>query len=405
MQSTHATSEIALIGPTADVWSNDMMARGPFHQTPKYLHLLWENISQLGVGCDYVHPNIIETADLDQGSLKYGSINAEVLIVTEVKTMRPETAEAIQRFTENGGKVIFVGDLPSRSPGLQNITAEEKRINSAIEKSLKANAVQIDPPSDLTKLFEWTQQALDTINFRPKMKVLKPREGLYTLRKQTGDEDVIFIANTYQGESSRTRVRFDLGEKGLWRWDPETGQRSPYDLPYNDSGFEVDLRPVESILLVTGANQAAKNPRIVSSDDVSSVTIDSPWTVTFEPAQEDESFSVEMPTLIDFTESKKDRIVRFSGIATYMTRFRIQELQLTLLDLGWDNAFISEVSINGISVGTNWYGSKLFDLSEHLKQGENQLTVKYTTTLNNKMNEPVSAGLIGPIRLIKKANH
>lgn len=402
MQNTAPTAEIAIIGPTPDIWSTDLMNRGMFHRTPRYIHLLWESISQLGGDCDYLHADVIENADTSQGRLRHGASDFEALFVTEMKTMRPETAEAIQRFAENGGKVAFIGALPFRSPGLLEVDSQQQRIAKAIAAALKAGAVELDPPTDEKKLRPWVTAAFESLDVDLVMKITEPRDGLFTLRKKSGDEDVIFITNTYQKESSRGRVQFDLGERGLWRWNAETGERTPYDLPYNAEGFQIDLRPVESVLLVTGKKEIPEKPRKVSSDDIASMTINTPWIVTFNPAQEDETFRVNMQTLSDFSTSDRDKVVRFSGTAEYRTEFSVEDESYTLLDLGWDNAMISEVFINGKSAGTNWYGSKLLDLSGHLKNGTNGLLIKYTTTLNNKMNEePQATGLIGPVRLLK----
>lgn len=402
MQNTRSTAEIGLIGPTPDIWSDVSLLRPPFHSTPPYLHRLWEAISQLGGDTDYLHANAIETADMSDGRLRLGMSELKILIVTEMKTMRPETAEALQQFVTNGGKVVFVGELPSRSPGLLEIASQQERLAKAIAKTIAAGAVRIDPPANDKDLRPWVQKAMSSLGADFTMKVEEPRDGLFTLRKKTGPEDVIFISNTYQNESSRSRVAFELGDRGLWRWNPETGERSPYDLPYDSTGFAIDLRPVESVLLVTGEKKAPTKARSLSSDDAPAITLDSPWEVTFQPVQEDESFTIEMPKLIDLTKSDNERVVRFSGAATYATQFTLEDGDHTSLDLGWDNAMVSEVSLNGQLIGTNWYGSKLFDLTDHLKEGSNELSIKYTTTLNNKMNEtPDSAGLIGPVRLLK----
>jgi hypothetical protein len=401
MQNTTPTPEVAIIGPTPDVWSVSSFAREPFHESPAYLHRIWEALAQLGGDCDYLHADVIENADFADGLLRYGPMSYQALIVTEMKTMRPETAEAIQRFAESGGKVVFVGDLPSRSPGLRNAPQNDKHVRTAATAAVASGALRVAPPANEAGLRPWAADAIKQLGIQLNLSVDQPRDGLYQIRKTIGDQDVLFFTNTYQLESSRTHVSIDLGDRGLWRWDPETGQRTPYELPYGSDGFELDLRPIESLLLITGEKQAPESSRQVSRDDVPSIVIDSPWTITFHCVNEAETFEMKMPQLSDFSASDIPRVKRFSGTAIYETAFNVTDLLHTHLHLGRDQGFISEVQINGKDAGVNWYGSKLFDISPFLKMGENRLTIRYTTTLTNMMKPPKPSGILGPVRLLR----
>jgi hypothetical protein len=140
----------------------------------------------------------------------------------------------------------------------------------------------------------------------------------------------------------------------------------------------------------------------VSGDKVKASAIDTPWTVEFKPARSDVTFTKRMTKLTDFTKSKSTRIKNFSGTATYKTTFNVKDTSYARLDLGWDNDFISEVQLNGVKLGVNWYGTKLFDTGKALKKGPNKLTIRYTTTLWNHMKKKQlqPTGLIGPVRLV-----
>lgn len=46
---------------------------------------------------------------------------------------------------------------------------------------------------------------------------------------------------------------------------------------------------------------------------------------------------------------------------------------------------ISEVSLNGRTLGVRWYGDHTYEVKGALKQGLNQLSIKLTTTLGNYM--------------------
>ena len=403
MQNTRPVSDIAIIGPASDIWSRHGLERRPFHLIPEYFHRLWEPIASVGSTCDYLHEAVVQDAVVRDGLLEYGPMAYKVLMVVDMQSMHPETAQAIQRLAEAGGKVVFVNRTPSRSPGLMNAAAKDDRVARAAAAALSAGAQLMEAPAQGQSLNSWVLDALAKVDFELDLKVESPREGLYQVRHRSGEEDVVFFTNTYQRESSRTRVSFDLGERGLWRWDPETGERTPYALPYDADGFELDLRPLESVLLVTGEKVAPDHPRPVSRDDVPAYTVGTPWTVIFNPAQSDESFTLSFDNLTDFVEHADERLANFSGTVFYTTRFDLDDTRFHRLDLGWDNDFISEVHVNGEKAGVNWYGSRLFDVGSLIREGENTLVIKYTTTLNNKMKRSRPSGLIGPVRLLADA--
>ena len=237
------------------------------------------------------------------------------------------------------------------------------------------------------------------------MVIESPRDGLYSLRHKALKNDLMFFTNTYRRESVTSRVDCWLGDRGLWRWDPETGEREPYDHPYDARGFTIDLRPLESVLLVTGEKQPPSEPRPVGGGGSAVMTISGPWSVAFQPARKGDVFTVEMKSLSEFTRSKDRRLRTFSGTATYSTQFTLKNNDgFRWFDLGWDNDFISEIEINGQPVGVNWYGSRLFDVEKALRKGENNLVIRYTTTLFNSMpgKKPRPSGLLGPVRLLER---
>jgi len=405
-QETKAVSEIALLGPAPDIWSRTGLRREEFHLTPDYFHKLWEPIAQLGAGCDYLHEDVIQKADMRDGKLSYGSMTYQMLIVVEMESMQPETAEAIQRFAEKGGKVIYVNNTPSRSPGLVNAEANDKRVAAAAADTVKAGAIVVSRPgegADPAALRSWTANVIELAKLSLDMKVRTQKDGLYAIRRQAPGQELFFFANSYRRESSRTRVDYKIGKAGLWRWNPETGERAPYDLPYDENGFELDLRPLESILLVTGDKKGPETAKKIPDDKAETFIVNTPWTVEFSPARSETRFTIKMEKLSDFTESNDSRVRKFSGTATYKTTFKVDDKSYASLDLGWDNDFISEVTLNGAKLGVNWYGSRLFDVGKVIKKGSNELAVQYTTTLWNYMRDsnPQPAGLLGPVRLLK----
>ena len=60
---------------------------------------------------------VLRGARVEGGRLRYGSRSYDTLLVMDVVSLEPETAEAIARFGEAGGRVVFVGARPIARPG------------------------------------------------------------------------------------------------------------------------------------------------------------------------------------------------------------------------------------------------------------------------------------------------
>ena len=106
----------------------------------------------------------------------------------------------------------------------------------------------------------------------------------------------------------------------------------------------------------------------------------------------------------------------FGGTVVYRTEFDLPKASRRFLDLG-EVRGVAEVTLNGQSVGTHWWGRTPMDIAGALKPGRNVLEVKVATSLNNycrslKDNpaamqwtrkgrqKPDPTGLIGPVRLL-----
>ena len=402
-QETRPVAGVAVLGRTADHWSATGLVRDPIHMKPVYLHRLWEPLSQLGIGSDYLHEGVIQGARMENGQLNIGPMAYKMLIVADAISLEPATAAAIQRFAESGGRVVFVGDTAHRAPGLANAAENDLKVVSAIKASMSAGARLVEAPAqgvDARGLREWTDATLEGASFPRPLSIRSPHDALYSLHHRAPDADVIFLTNTHRKERITTRVEFPLGKAGLWHWNPETGERTPYGLSQDATGFEIELHPLESVLLVTGDKPTVLT-KVAPVEELNPFTITTPWTVTFHPAQSSETFELTMPSLMDFTTSKDPKVRNFAGTAIYRTTFDPGQTGFTSLGIGRDNDFISEVGLNGKMLGVIWYGSRPLELHNVLRKGENQLTIRYTTTLWNAMGkeELQPSGLLGPVTL------
>ena len=67
----------------------------------------------------------------------------------------------------------------------------------------------------------------------------------------------------------------------------------------------------------------------------------------------------------------------------YRTAVSINDTKVNVyLDLG-KQYDVTELEVNGQPAGVKWYGNHLYDITKHVKQGDNYISIKLTTVLGN----------------------
>ena len=133
------------------------------------------------------------------------------------------------------------------------------------------------------------------------------------------------------------------------------------------------------------------------------------WDIRFDKV-DGTSFELKDSPLFDL--SKDSRTVDFAGVVTYSAEVPVTPGKTRLIDLG-EVYGVSEVYINGVKVGLDWYGGRVSGVPAKLLDGGKALiTVKVTTTLGNYMkslkDNPMAqrwtsyqsvqpAGMLGPV--------
>ena len=254
----------------------------------------------------------------------------------------------------------------------------------------------------------------EEFGLRSKVSVAPVNETVYTLKHQSGEREIYFISNQDDLESHEVRLTYASTDKTAWRWDPETGERSIY--PTRDRGvLDIRLEALESILIVLDDNDDGPAADLAYPDEGSGVGIGSEWRLEFEPFRE-EPFELATTRLFEFGGHEDHRIASFAGSVVYQTTFELSEADWRFLDLGRER-HVSEVTLNGRDIGVKWWGRHLYRLPEGiLRDGENELEIRYTTTLANytssltgnevaqrwtNLQQPVPMGLTNDVRLLR----
>jgi len=425
LQATTAQTEVAILGPSADVWAVHGLDRVPFIANPWYLHELWQAIHQSGCSADYISDQIVQDAQFTDGKLRFGPTAYKVLIVTESESMEPETAEALADFAEAGGRIIFTGRTPSRAPSLDDAPRQDRRVQAAMHRTLAADQRRVavippppesvggEPDIDRDNLLAWTTNVLRRFNVEPAVVFDRPDRRLFQIHLRDGEREVFFLVNQDDERTLSFVGRFNTGNKTPWLWDTQTGTRHVFPHGTRKNELAIHLAPFDSMLLVFEPNMPGQSIPALPDSPREFVVLKGPWQVKLEPIIDEQSLRT-IDRLIDFGTSNEPTLNTFAGTAIYKTQFKAPK-GAAVLDLG-EVADISEVTLNGKPLGVKWFGRHVYQIDKAVIPNKNVLEVKVTSVLynychslkgnrtasgwtNRNSRKPAPVGLLGPVRI------
>lgn len=419
-QNSKHQAKIAILPPTADLWSDHGLSKFRYVDYVWYLYPLWHALNSNGYTTDYVTEKVIQKAKFKDAKLCFGPQAYDVLIIPDSKSIELKTAQKIRSFARQGGMVMFLGSIPHRSPGFKDLLKNSVSVQMTVRQILRAaekNVVAVRAPKQNTNLIQWTHAIMQAFKIEPTVEISKPNEKLLFVNYTADNRDIFFFTSSNRTDPLSFTAKFDTADKTPWLWNPETGQRSVYPYADKKNELDIDLGPLESLLLVFEPNMPAPPSKPKPAIDFGSfVKIDGPWQAEFTHCVTGEKFSRTFDKLINFADANNDtQLFTFAGTAAYRTEFDLTDTTRTILDLGrvYD---ISEVTLNGKALGLKWYGRHTYDTADAIKAGKNILEIKVTTTLDNYVRSlkdnpnamryahwhpPRPAGLQGPVKLLK----
>ena len=439
LQQGVAVNPVGVYVPLADVYAN--FGIGSLNmdvEIERQLGTQWLlELRRSGYDFDLINDDALARfASVEAGVLRAGTGAYRVVIVPDVQFMPPESLEALLKFAQNGGCVMFAGwHSAVTAPGLKDNTTRSARVKSILT-TLRGTAPGVDRfepcgkgkvlvsdhastvlaalPAALPPAFE-ILQAGDSSD----SSMQRARENVGFLHRRMDDTDLYFISNI-SSFLQDLRVRFPVGHKQPQRWNPESGELddtlvfSHSELASSNSPVtEVQLRlaPYESCFVVF--SPGGNGPIITHSDWRGRLRIEKVGgrvRVTGLIPQAGEYFLVDgggkthrfnvkdvphpIPLKGPWRLTLSDKTVPalaqlqswnelpegkyYSGWGVYETDFEVTNLGEQIewaLDLGTVHE-TAEVVLNGINLGAAWKGSRIVPCDKALKMGTNHLKVE-----------------------------
>ena len=443
-------ADIAILNPENDMWSTIGMQNEPFPNTTRapYKTFIWEAINKCGGGVDYVSENIINQSNVKEGNLCFNQRKYSTLMLIDVESLHPETAEQLLRFVESGGKILCIDTIPYQSLGL----SDDYRKNDSLVKATMDKVMQhagqfvfVEPPKE--GFIPWYDSLMKAEQLPHYLDIESPDPFVMQNRYTTDDgSEMILLSNSHRYQAHQTKITFSKSLTHKLQaqiWDLQTGER--FALPLDENGsYTFDLGPVESVLVVF-ENTKLSAHRFHSHNPLQGMTwaeklnlptwqplhqrikempftdLSDSWDVTLCHSLLHDTISTHFDTLFDLKDSMAYQ--HFCGTVIYRKTIDVggdvARNVSTILDLGLVEG-VSEVFVNGQSTGVQYFGMRIYDIGDYLQGGANNLEVRVTTTMGNylktfsreenpttwiyvnhpKRDQPLQPmGLLGPVKL------
>jgi hypothetical protein len=256
-------SQIAILLPIADVWSDCGLYRSRCPDYIWYLSGLRQALNHNGYTADYITEQALSQSTYDDGKLHFGSQTWDAVVVPDVCSIEFPAAKTLRFFAKAGGKIAFIGGYPNTSPGFKDLLQRTIPIQITMEhiqNEFKDRAlVFLSPKKDKDNLASWAAEITAKLGILPAVKISPASDSVLFAYYTADNRDIFFFTNTNRTEQVSFNAQFNTADKTPTVWDPKTGNRSVFPYGENKDTLNINLKPLESILLVFEPDSKGKH--------------------------------------------------------------------------------------------------------------------------------------------------
>ncbi|MDY3069407.1 MAG: glycosyl hydrolase [Parabacteroides sp.] len=347
-----------------------------------------------GYQFDYINAEVIER-DLyvEDGllTLPHGT-QYKMLVLPELKTMRPELLKKIKELVENGAVVL--GPAPVRSPSGENYGTADKQVKTLADslwQGIDGNKVRFAKRGKGLLIYGMDmKEALAVIDCIPDCKLPDETPVLYNHRR-TEYGDIYFVTN--QSDSViELSPEFRVGKMQPELWNSINGKiRRLPAFEFTGSGVKVPLKlePFESVFIVFREKAHTPVEKMVDANFPTPKTLlslNNDWMVVFSDSLRGPKGKLEFKTLKDISECKEELIRYYSGKIVYTKNILLDEIPDGEIYLNLNKVGVmAKVKVNGQYAGGVWTPPYKLDVTGYLKKGNNKIEIDVVTTWQNRL--------------------
>ncbi|MCY1720949.1 glycosyl hydrolase [Prolixibacteraceae bacterium Z1-6] len=389
----------------------------------------WNQNSSLNPVTGYSYDLLDSKVLLNDLSVRDGKLvlpdgmSYKLLVVDLEEPVIPaDVLQKIKELTEEGATIVLGQTKPLNTPGINNYPESDEKIRIlADELWTKTSEQMAIREVGKGKIYTGT----DMKDILADNQILPDFEGPFEyIHRADENLDIYFIS----GEG-KVKCTFRVNGKKPEIWDPVTGQTIEA-ISYhstNDGRTNVSLQlPVNGSVFVVFREKAEENyfisvdgpgyPEVKSKEEnvyelvlwesgeyylttntgkkekisttvTPSIEITGDWNVTFIPATEAKEIETTFDKLTPWNKNPVPEIKYFSGTADYTNSFTItteQAARPARLNLG-EVLNIARIWVNGKDLGIVWTAPWSVDISDAIKEGNNELKIEVTNCWANRL--------------------
>lgn len=365
-------SDVLLYFPIDDIWSRQegIYMMFDIHSMDKKMPDVKAMVGELvkaGLDPDYLSDALVDdlTVSEDGKIVSKGGNSYKSIIVPPVNYMPVETLAALKRLKEQGGNVIFTGNLPNDVPGHGNLDSRRAELE-ALKKDMAAPAKDI-------------QAAIRMSGVKPEPLRANGVSLLRRVNEVGGHNYFLALLSDNEIEGWQTLA---VPSGSVMIFDPLTGKKGKARTrkgPNGTTEVYLQVKPGESLLLKTF-------PIDVEESDweyykqLSPIAINKGWQIEFIDTNPAIEGIFKTDSVTSWTNLSIDDAKIAAGTARYSVQFELPEginADEWLLDLG-DLRESAVVWVNGENAGTVWSVPFSIEIGKFLKPGVNTLEIDVT---------------------------
>ena len=380
-----------------------------------------------GYGFDYVNADaLIHVLSVKDGSVVTTSgMSYKVLALDSYSQhMSLPVLRALHTLVEDGATVS--GPKPSSDPSLSDDAAEFNKLSN----DLFGDGMGVHQTGKGRVYAGQTlAEVLAKLNLTPDFDYVKPQtdsDVLFVHRKTAG-ADIYYVDNrSDHAETFQTSFRIVGKQPELWHADTGIVEPVSYSRVNGKTRIPLTLEPWGTVFVVFRKAASASSFNAPTATETTLTTLAGPWSVAFQEGRGAPA-SITLPELASWSENSDSGVKYFSGLGTYSKTVDapaawFKKGAKLYLDLG-DVKNLAEVTVNCKPVGTAWHAPYKVDVTEALKPGKNEVSIKVADAWVNRMigdQQPnaakitftvyhpykadsalVQSGLLGPVTIIQ----
>lgn len=343
-------------------------------------NLTWRFREKLPEIAGYEYDFVNATALLNVLKVEKGKITTPgggsygVLVLDEsARAMTLPVLKKLHELVKAGAKLT--GVKPERSPSLADDPAEFQRVLAEIYAHPNAS---VRPAAEV----------LASQGIPEDVVIRNNKARILYVHRSTADTDIYWL-NSRSAAANEAEISFRVAGKVPELWNPQTGKTEKLSFRIEGGRSILNLRfePRDAFFVVFREKTTEKSMVLPPLVEREIGPVKGPWKVSFQENRGGPADLVTFERLSSWSDNPDARIKYFSGTARYRNTFKINPVkpgEHIWIDLG-DVRDLAEVVVNGKSLGTLWKTPFRIEVTEALKNGENDLEIRVTNTWVNRL--------------------